>query len=404
MNKKMRELLAKIEAKQALAKGYTEEGENKDIEKAKAILNEIKALKEEYEVEKELFENEKEANKINEEEAKEVIETIENQREGQKENSTKAFATAVKTMVNKVMNEGAPESGGYTVPEDIVTKIEKLRETEESLRDEIRIKKVKTKSGKETYKTRSQATGFGAIEEGGKIPKAGSPKYSKLSWQVTKYGGYMPVTNELLEDSDEDIENDMTEWLASESNATWNKLILAIVAKKEQTNLVDLNGIKKALNVTLGSTFKSISKIITNDDGLNYLDTLTDKNGRPLLNPDPTDSAKLRLRAGATVVPIKVYSNDTIPTTDGKVPFIIGSLKEGIKGFDRKQLTLMASQTAVVGSGDDALNAFEEDLTLIRGIEREDVEMRDEKAFVNGYIKVATSEQESQSKEEQETV
>jgi len=68
MNKKMRELLAKIEAKQALAKGYTEEGENKDIEKAKAILNEIKALKEEYEVEKELFENEKEANKINEEE------------------------------------------------------------------------------------------------------------------------------------------------------------------------------------------------------------------------------------------------------------------------------------------------------------------------------------------------
>ena len=64
----------------------------------------------------------------------------------------------------------------------------------------------------------------------------------------------------------------------------------------------------------------------------------------------------------------------------------------------------MASQTAVVGSGDDALNAFEEDLTLIRGIEREDVEMRDEKAFVNGYIKVATSEQESQSKEEQETV
>ena len=48
----------------------------------------------------------------------------------------------------------------------------------------------------------------------------------------------------------------------------------------------------------------------------------------------------------------------------------------------------MASQTAVVGSGEDALNAFEEDLTLLRGIEREDVEMRDEEAFVNGYIEV----------------
>ena len=40
MNKKMRELLAKIEAKQELAKGYTD-GENKDLEKAKAVLEEI---------------------------------------------------------------------------------------------------------------------------------------------------------------------------------------------------------------------------------------------------------------------------------------------------------------------------------------------------------------------------
>ena len=47
MNKRMREILAKIEAKQALAKGYME-GENKDVEKAKAILDEIKTLKEEY--------------------------------------------------------------------------------------------------------------------------------------------------------------------------------------------------------------------------------------------------------------------------------------------------------------------------------------------------------------------
>ena len=51
----------------------------------------------------------------------------------------------------------------------------------------------------------------------------------------------------------------------------------------------------------------------------------------------------------------------------------------------------MASQVATVGTGDDALNAFEEDLTLIRGIERLDAEMRDEKAFVNGYIEITTA-------------
>lgn len=388
MNKKMRELLAKIENKQNLAKGYME-GENKDVAKAREILEEIKSLKEEYEVEKAIFESEKETNKLNEEETKEVAKTIEKQKEDEgKEDTTKAFAKAVKTMVNKTLNEGVAESGGYTVPEDIVTKVERLRETKESLIDLVSVKKVNTDKGQETYKKRSQATGFGSIEEGGKIPKAGKPQFSRISWAVTKYGGYMPVTNELLEDSDEDIESFMTEWLADESRVTRNKIIMAVINKKAKTKLEGLDDIKKALNVTLGANFKSTSMIITNDDGLQYLDTLKDKDGKYLLQPNPADPMQMRLCAGATTVAVKVYSNETIPTAENKIPFIIGDLKEAVKFYDRKQLTLMASQVAVVGSGEGALNAFEEDLTLIRGIEREDAEMRDENAFVNGYIEV----------------
>ena len=164
----------------------------------------------------------------------------------------------------------------------------------------------------------------------------------------------------------------------------FRSLILAIIAKKAQTKLEGLDDIKKVLNVTLGSLFKSTSKIITNDDGLQYLDTLKDSDGKYLLQPNPADPMQLRLCAGATTVPVKAYSNETIPTKNGKIPFIIGDLKEAIKGYDRKQLTLMASQVATVGSGDEALNAYEEDLTLIRAIMRLDTEMRDEKAFVNG--------------------
>lgn len=392
MTKRMREILSKIETKTAMAKEYME-GENKDIEKAEAIMAEVEELQKEYSVEEKIYNNEKKTEALTEEQVKTVKENIEKQKEDEegkeeKKDVTKSFAKAVRTMINKVMNEGANESGGYTVPEDILTEVQKLRESKESLRDLITIKKVNTLSGQETYKTRGQATGFGAIEEGGKIPKAGSPKFLRMAWKVTKYGGYMAATSELLEDSDANIRSFMTEWLADEDRATWNNLILATIAKKTQIDLKNLDGIKKALNTTLGSLFKSTSSIITNDDGLNYLDTLKDNNGRPLLNPDPTDSAKMRLRAGAITVPIKVYDNETIKTVENKVPFIIGDLKEAIKGFDRQQLQLMASNTAVVGSGDDQINAFEEDYTLIRGIERLDIEMRDEKAFVNGYITV----------------
>lgn len=385
MNKKMRELLAKIESKQALAKGYTE-GENKDLAKAKEILDEIDKLQEEYEVEKRLFENEKESAKLNEEDVAKIEKNIADKKEDKETSSTKAFAKAVKTMVDKTLNEGVAESGGYTVPEDIVTKVERLRETKESLVDLVSVKKVTTNKGQETFKKRSQITGFTSIGEGGKIPKTGKIQFSRVKWEVTKYGGYMPVTNELLEDSDEDIESFMTEWLADESRVTRNNIILAVIAEKDQTELNGLDDIKNALNVTLGSKFKSTSKIVTNDDGLQYLDTLKDNDGKYLLQPNPADPMQLRLSAGATTVPLKVFSNDTIPTKEGKIPFIIGDLKEGIKFYDRRQISLLASQVASVGTGDDALNAFEEDLTLIRGIEREDAEMRDEEAFVNGYI------------------
>lgn len=392
MNKKMRELLAKIEAKQELAKGYTD-GENKDLEKAKAVLEEIDKLKEEYEIEKRIFENEKESAKLNDEDVANIEKNIADKKEDKDEekSSTKAFATAVKNMVDKTLNEGVAESGGYTVPEDIVTKVERLRETKESLIDLVTVKKVKTNKGQETFKKRSQITGFTSIGEGGKIPKTGKIQFSRIKWEISKYGGYMPVTNELLEDSDEDIESFMTEWLADESRVTRNNIILAVIAQKVQVKLNGMDDIKKAFNVTLGSKFKPTSKLITNDDGLQYLDTLKDENGRYLLQPNPANPMESRLCAGSTIIPLKVYSNDTIPTKGNKIPMICGDLKEAIKFYDRRQISLLASQVASVGTGDDAINAFEEDMTLIRGIEREDAEMRDEEAFVNGYVEIPTT-------------
>ena len=73
------------------------------------------------------------------------------------------------------------------------------------------------------------------------------------------------------------------------------------------------------------------------------------------------------------------------------IPMIIGDLKEGIKLFDRRSLQLKLSDVAVVGSGNDQLNAYEEDLTLIRALERLDVKVKDAMAFVNGRLRIAVS-------------
>ena len=381
MNKKMRELLAKIESKQALAKGYTE-GENKDLEKAKEILNEIDKLQEEYDVEKRLFENEKEAAKLNEEDVAKVEKNIANKNEEEeKEDAVSKFAKEIRNIA-KGMNEGTPADGGYTVPEDISTMVEKRREAKASLIDLVSVETVSTNKGSRTFKKRSQQTGFTKVGEGGKITSKSTPQFERIDYVISKYAGYLPVTNELLEDSDTNIVNIIVEWLGDESRVTRNKIILELIKKKEEKKLNGLDDIKETLNVTLGSAFKYTSVIVTNDDGLQYLDTLKDNDGKYLLQPNPANPMQMRLSAGATTVPVITVPNVDLPTTTNKIPFIIGDLKEAIKFFDRKQLTINTSNVAAIGE----LNAFEEDLTLFRGIEREDCQFKDKEAFVNGYI------------------
>lgn len=386
MNKKMRELLAKIESKQASAKRYTE-GENKDLAKAKEILDEIDKLQEEYEVEKRLFENEKEAAKLNEEDVAKIEKNIAEKKENkEEEDSVQKFAKQIRNIA-KGLNEGTPADGGYTVPEDISTMVEERREAKASLIDLVSVETVTTNKGSRTFKKRSQQKGFTKVGEGGKITSTSTPQFERMDYVISKYAGYLPITNELLEDTDTNIVNIIVEWLGDESRVTRNKIILDLIKTQDEVKLNGLDDIKKVLNVTLGSAFKSTSVIVTNDDGLQYLDTLKDNDGKYLLQPNPANPMEMRLSAGATTVPVKVIPNADLATTSNKIPFIIGDLKEGIRFFDRKQLTINTSNVAAIGE----LNAFEEDLTLFRGIEREDCKIRDEEAFVNGYISTTPS-------------
>lgn len=382
MNKKMRELLAKITQKRMMAKGFMEDGENKDLEKAAALMDEADELQKEYDLEARMYEAEKKDNTPSEEDIQK------DKAEKEEKNSIKAVADAIRA-VAKTMNEGTGTDGGYTVPEDVETRIRELREAKFSLEQLVDVEAVSTMSGQRTYKTRAQKKGFSKVGEKSKISKIDGPAFSRIKYAINKYAGYLPITNELLEDSDKNLVNTILEWLADESRVTRNNLILEAINEKAKKEIDGgIKGIKTVLNKELGQAFKSTSVVLTNDDGLDYLDNLEDKNGRPLLNPDPTNSTNLQLRAGATIVPIRVLPNDDMKSDGNKVPFVIGDLKEGIKLFDRKKTNIMTSNTAVVGSGVDAINAFEDDCTLFRGIEREDVKVKDEKAFVNCYITV----------------
>lgn len=384
MNKRMREILAQIQAKTAEAKGFMS-GENKDVAKANAIMDEVAELKSEYETEKRIFETEK----------AEGVESADphagNGEAAVKElTGEQILAKEVRSIMTRVADKDLVESvdadGGYTVPEDIVTKVNHWPEIVYSFLDDISVENVSTNKGARTYQKKAQTEAFIDLDENGAITKKiTAPQFERVTYAIQNRAGFMPVSNDLIHDSDANIEAIVTEWLSRANIATANEKILEIIKAKSQVAIAGINGIKKIVNVDLGQAYKAGAKIITNDDGLNYLDTLEDKNGRHLLNPDPTDSAKMALRCGTVVVPVKVVPNSAFASEGTKVPFVIGDLKAGIRKYNRQSMSLKASDVAVLGD----FNAFAMNMTLIRAILRDDYKSLDADAYVYGYIDTA---------------
>lgn len=365
MNKELRELLEQISNKKKEAKGLLDSGK---FEEAKALRDEMLALQNKFDVAKDLYEQEKEKIEDKEPSGQEV------------KNQKKEFVNAVRSKFKNAMSEGSSADGGYTVPQDIQTRINELRESKDALQNFITVEPVGTLSGSRTFKKRSQQTGFAEVLEDGTIAEKATPQFTNLPYSVKKYAGFFKVTNELLKDSDQAIENTLVNWIGDDSRITRNNLILAVLNSKAKTAIASADDIKHAFNVQLDPAFHNTAILLTNQDGFNYLDTLKDQNGNYLLQPSVSSPTGKKFGS----MDVVMVSNKNLPsdTTAGtKAPIIIGDLKEAVVLFDREELSIKASDVA----GD----AFTTDNTLFRAIEREEVKLRDEEAFVYGQVAIA---------------
>ncbi len=276
------------------------------------------------------------------------------------------------------LSENTGKDGGFIVPEDITTTINQLKQTVDNLEQYVNVQPVSTNKGSRTLEKRAASTPFAPLSEYGKpnaMQEIASPEFERLSYAIEDYAGFLPVPNDLLDDTDQALEEYLRQWIAKKSIATRNYLILQELNKLTKVDFKDYKGIKTALNVTLDPAFADGANIFTNQDGFNYLDQLEDKDGRPLLQPDPTNPTR-KLLSGKPVIPL---SNKTIATDkDGKAPFIVGNLKEAIILWDRKQLSI--DMTTEGG------NAWRTNTSEFRAIEREDVTPWDTEAVVYGQI------------------
>nr|DAE09196.1 MAG TPA: major capsid protein [Siphoviridae sp. ctkJH11] len=380
MSERLLNLLDMINAKKAEVKNLVEAG---NLDEAEAAKNELKNMQREFDLLKDIedaeFENAQQ--RVNTGEVTPITNT---------EDSVAEFANAarhgfrVSNSLSSGMRESSDPDGGYIVPEDIQTRINSWKEAEFSLESLISVENVKRNKGQRTYEKRATMTGFEDIEEGGELQEMDTPQFERIKYDIQDRGGWLPLTNDLLSDTDQNITEIITKWIARKSNATSNQKVIGLINTKEVSQIETMDEIKKAIIVTLGAAYRAGSKILTNDDGLFFFSTLKDNNGRDLLQPNPMDAMQMYLSVGPIKVPIiavpnKVIASDVKEKGKLKIPMVCGDFKEAFKKYDRQRTSIMSSNVAVAGS----LNAFTQNMTLVRAIERNDYKVLDNMAYTN---------------------
>ena len=290
-----------------------------------------------------------------------------------------AKSMAVRNAAN--MNEGAGEAGGFIVPTDEQTKINELKRALNPLSALVRVENVNTMSGTRVLEKASDMTPFVSVAELAAISEIDGPKFTQVKYAIKKFAGILPISEELLADSDQNLLAYVNGWLAKKSVATENAQILAVLKTLTNSPLTNLDGIKEILNVTLDPTISLMSSVLTNQDGFNFLDKQKDTDGRYLLQPNPLDSTqKLLFGKPVTVVSNKVLPTDASGASTKKAPVIIGSFTDAVALFDRQATTLTG--TSVGG------DAWKRDSYDVKAVTRIDVQKFDDKAVVFGELTI----------------
>lgn len=389
MNKEMRELLNKINAKKAEIKALVAD---KKLEEAKAAKEELREMQDSFNILADLEDDEQQ-------QAQQAAENGDAQVAGEEKNGlakqVKAFTNAIKAAwkhksvdkedaeILNAMSEGSDEDGGLTVPKDIRTQIKELRRSEDALENLVNVERVNTNSGTRVIERAADQTPFDNVDEAAQFPEVSTPQFDDVEYKVKKKGGILKVTQELLSDTAENIMGYLRKWIAKKAKATRNFMIVAKIKEICSGLEVTVSGIdtlKDIFNVMLDPAIAAGARVVTNQSGINYLDKLKDENGKYVLQPDPTQPTR-KLLFGA--YPITVVTNRTMPNVDGKAPIVCGDLKEAITIFDRETLTIDVTNLAA--------GSWEKDQTSIKVRERLDIQTVDADAIVMGLVTVTTS-------------
>lgn len=279
---------------------------------------------------------------------------------------------------------GDPEGseGGFLVPIEFDNMIHRKMKDFVRLADFFNVENVTGLLGWRAVETSANRVSLPEIDEAAIIPEKEKPKFKKITYTIKKYGDRIAVSSELMNDNTAGLMQYIADWFAPRVVITENELLLKLLnglTPKSLSAGKEVADLKSVLNKSLNTAYSKSATILGNQSSYDFLDQLTDKNGRGLMTPDPSqpDVYKFKNR------PVIMADDDLIPnrtvTASGAAkgdyyPLYIGNLKAFGTLFRRQALEF--ASTAIGGQ------AWETATSEIRGIVRMDAQLVDEDAAV----------------------
>lgn len=319
-----------IEAEK-LDRAETEE-EVSTVEKS---LEEIQKELEEKQAEKAKLEEEIEElqKQVDEQNRKAPTFKDKEQRGGKKLEQRDAIAKFIRTgQTRDIVGLKTTDSGSAALIPTEVLEPHFLEKTRNPLLDLV--KRVQVNSGSGKYPVIKKTDGkMASTDELKANPELGKPSISEIDYSIKTYRGYIPVSQEMIDDADYDIMSIVEDEVFNQGENTELSLITAVLKTATTADAAGFDGIKDIYNKKLKSIYKA--SIVVTQSMFAALDKVKDKNGKYMLQPDVTSPTGYSF-GGKTIYPV----DDTLFGNEGDMKFFIGDVAEFVKLFDRLQVSV----------------------------------------------------------------
>lgn len=323
---------------------FTEEKEAHEERKSEleTELGELRGKMKEYEKAPEKREKEKDMGKRSEE----------------IEEARSAINAFVKSK-GQVREGGFKEAdAGILIPVEILAPQEKPEDIVD-LKNYVKNVSVNSASGKYPVIAKSGSK-MSTVEELEQNPELSKPKISNIDYSIATRRGYIPISQEAIDDADYDVTGLIRDEINDQSRNTRNTDIATVLKSATAKSVTGLDGLKDLVNKEIKKVYPV--KFIISASLYAELDKLKDKNGRYLLQ-DSITSASGKMLFGKEVIVL----DDEMIAGAGELKGFVGDPKSFCAFFDRKQTSVEWVDNQIYGK-------------LLAGIVRYDVKKTDTNA------------------------